>query len=169
MLASFIKEARDRGYERAIVGGFESFPGFWELVKAAGGSLHNCYYPGYVRWDDPAYINLIKEHAQRYRGGKAEALVNGTGYTSGWADGIVMADAIRRAVEAVGAEKVDGSAIRNAVATTNLTVEGYGNPWRFDENINFACQTQIIFEWNTAEERWESIGDWITPLSLAGS
>lgn len=47
MLASFIEEARDRGYDGAIVGGFESFP-------------------GYVRWDAPAYINLIKEHALPY-------------------------------------------------------------------------------------------------------
>jgi len=43
-------------------------------------------------------------------------------------------DAIRRAVEEVGAENVDGTALRDALAETDMVVEGWGNPWKFTEN-----------------------------------
>ena len=170
MLASFVREARARGFEGKLVTGFESFPGFWDMVRtaAAPGQLHDCYYAHYLQWDKPgSFVDEMTEYAQKYRPEKAEELLKGTGYTSGWAEGMILADAIRRAVEQAGPENVDGKSIRDALAGTDLTVDAYGNPWRFTQERNFAFGTQIIFKWDLEAEEWESVSDWITPLSLA--
>jgi hypothetical protein len=80
-----------------------------------------------------------------------------------------MADAIRRAIDEVGAENVDGTTLRAALAETDMTVPGWGNPWRFTENENFLARAERVFEWKVAEEDWVAISNWITPASLAGS
>ena len=45
MLATFIREARDRGYKGAFVSGANQFPGYWPLVRGAvaAGDLYECY------------------------------------------------------------------------------------------------------------------------------
>jgi len=173
MMASFVKEARLRGYEGDLLSGINAFPGYWDLVTGAVPSedLYACFWAGYYPWwnENVPFITDLKEAIQRYRPGEAEALMRSSGPLAGWAMGLFMADAIRRAVEEVGAENVDRIAIRDALADTNMTVEGWGNTWKFTEDQYFLARAERVFEWSIAENDWVVISDWILPASLAGS
>ncbi len=174
MAASFVKEARARGYEGNFLSGINAFPGYWDLVRAAvpEDELYGCYHAGHWPWwnEDVPFITKLKGAIQRYRSGEAEALMRSSGPLTGWAMGMLMTDAISRAVEEVGAENVDGTAIRDALAETNMTVPGWGNPWRFTAEENFLARAERVYEWIIAEEDWVAASDdWITPASLAGS
>ena len=168
--ASFVAEARARGYEGKLISGMEAFPGFWDLVKArvAPDELYDCYYAHFQPWwtETGTYNDVVKEHLLKYHSqSEAETYMRGTGYNAGWACAIYTADAIRRAVAAVGAENVDNFALRDALAQTDMTVVGMGNPWKFHEDYNCLCRTQKMFKWNIAEEDWDAVSDWILPPS----
>ena len=173
MAASFVKEARARGYEGNFLSGINAFPGYWDLVRGAvpEDELYGCYHAGHWPWwsEDVLFITKLKEAIQTYRSGEAEALMRSSGPLTGWAYGMLMVDAIKRAVEEVGAENVDGTALRNALAEIDMTVAGWGNPWRIIENENFLARAERVYEWSIAEEDWVAVSDWITPASLAGS
>jgi len=173
MAASFVREARARGYEGNFLSGINAFPGYWDLVRAAvpKDELYGCYYAGPWPWwnEDVPYIADLERAIQRYRSGEAEALMRSSGPLTGWCHAMVMADAIRRAVEEVGAENVDGTAIRDALAETDMEVAGWGNRWRFTAEENFLTRAERVFEWKVAEEDWGDPSNWITPASLAGS
>jgi ABC-type branched-subunit amino acid transport system substrate-binding protein len=170
---SFIKEARARGYTGAFVSGIEAIPGFMKSIIAAVSSdqLYGLYHMGYWPWwnEDVPFVNDLKEAILEYHTDEAEDLMRESGPLTGWGWGMYIADAIRRAVEEVGAENVDGLAIRDALAETNLTVEGFGNTWRFTENNHCLCLAQRAYEYLPAEDDWVAVSDWIMPASLAGS
>ena len=169
--ASFVREARARGYEGKIVSGIEAFGGFWKLVKDATSpeNLYGCFSARYIPWwnEDVPFITEAKEHILEYHStSRAEELMGATGAMTGWAWAMYTADAIRRAVEEVGAENVDGIALRNALAETDMTLEGWGNPWRFTENNNCLTWAQTMFEWSIAEDDWVAVSDWYFPPSM---
>jgi len=56
----------------------------------------------------------------------------------------------------------------DALAETDMTVEGWGNPWKLRENVNTFAQTVKLYECKAAEDKWVAISDWITPPSLGG-
>ena len=173
MVASFVREARGRWYDGSLVSGIEGFPGYWDLVTAAVSpeDLYGCFFAFFEPWwtEDVPYINELKEYTlTHYSPAEAEVRMRQSGYLTGWAVGMVMADVIRRAVEEAGAGNVDRTAIRDALAEIDTTVEGFGNPWRFAQNQNFLCRAQRVFEWSATEKEWFAASDWITPPLLAG-
>jgi ABC-type branched-subunit amino acid transport system substrate-binding protein len=174
MMASFISEARQKGYDGAFLSGINSFPGYWDLAKimaADQGDLRDCYYAGpWPWWDqDVDFITSLKTDIEERRPGAAAALTTSSGPVTGWGMGIFMYDAVKRAVEEVGAENVDGTVLRDALAETSLDIEGFGNVWEFTTGEHFLCRTSRVFEWNVTDEDWEvtsSDPEWITPISL---
>jgi len=170
MTSTFIKEARDRGYTGAFISGTNSFPGFWDGVTAVmpADKLYDCYFAGWMPWWDADidFIDGARESIETYHGGDASRL-RSSGPLSGWQMGVFGVDALKRAIEAVGAENVDGPAIRDAFLATNLTVEGFGEAWQFREGYHGLLREMKMFKWNQTGEDWEDTGDpWITPRSL---
>ncbi len=170
MMATFIREARDRGYEGGFLSGINAFPGYWDNARAVvpAENLYECYYAGQWPWwnEDVPFIESLKEAIQKYRPGDAETRMRSSGPITGWCMGWFMADAVRRAVEQYGAENVDGAAIKEALETTSLDIEGFGNVWNLDKGQFFVWRKNI-FRWNTSALDWEKVSGWITPISLA--
>lgn len=170
MTSTFIREARQRGYEGAFISGTSAFPGFWDLVTAVvpAGELYDCYCAMWMPWWDAdiPFINGARESIEIYHAGEA-ARLRSSGPISGWQMGLFGVDALKRAIEAVGAENVDGAAIRDALLATNMTVEGFGEAWQFREGYNGILREMKMFKWNQVGEDWEDMGHpWITPRSL---
>jgi ABC-type branched-subunit amino acid transport system substrate-binding protein len=169
MMATFIRESRDRGYEGGFLSGINAFPGYWDNARAIvpAANLYECYYAGQWPWwnEDVEFIDSLKSAVQKYRAGDA-ARFRSSGPITGWCWGWFMADAVKRAVDKVGAENVDREAIKEALETTNLTVDGFGNVWNLDKGQFFVWQKKV-FKWNITTSDWEAVSNWITPVSLA--
>jgi ABC-type branched-subunit amino acid transport system substrate-binding protein len=174
MMASFISEARQKGYDGAFLSGINSFPGYWDLAKTMTSNqsdLRDCYYAGPWPWwnEDVDFITGLKADVQERRPEAAATLLTVSGPIGGGGMGVFMYDAVKRAVEEEGVENVDGTALRDALAETSLDVEGFGNVWEFKTGQHFLCRTSRIFEWNVTEQEWKvasSDPEWITPISL---
>jgi len=168
-----LKEARARGYEANFVSCTIGFPGFWGQIRPVvpAVQLYGCYFAHFVPWwsDDIPYINSLKEAISKYRPGETEELVAGTGPVSAWGLAMFMADAIRRAAEKADAgNKVDGVTLRDALAETNMTVEGFDYPWRFSQQHPLLMPYMKMLEWSVGESTWKFISAPFLPRSLAG-
>ena len=171
MTASFMREARARGYQGAFLSGMYAFPGFWDLVKTAvpADQLYDCYHAGFYPWwnQDIPFINSLKGAIQQYHAAEAAARLRNSGPIGGWGVAVWITDVINRAIETVGAENVDGPAIRDAMAATDLTVEGWDNPWRPTADYHALVTQMKVYRWSIAADDWEDTGaGWITPHSL---
>jgi hypothetical protein len=172
-LASFLIEARNRGYDGKLVGPMESFLAFWGLMKGAvpeealDGVIVGVYMPW---WNDTgSFMTQVKEYTDEYYSpAEVETLHLGTGQFNGWAAGMIFVDAVRRAVDEVGAENVDGIALFEALKETNMTVEGFGSPWRITEDANCFMQTVRLMEYSSEDGDWRVITGWSLPPSLGG-
>jgi len=171
-LAAFTREARDRGYQNGFIGANDSYKGFWSLVKAsvAPEYLDGIIVADYLPWwdDDVPFISKLKEYTLKYRPDEAEAAFSSTGRINGWAEGMILVDAVRRAVEEVGIENLDGVALKDALFATDMDIEGCGNAWTLTEDINCYAQTARLFEYEAAEDKWVAISGWYRPPSLGG-
>ncbi len=172
-LASFLIEARNRGYDGKLLGPLETFIAFWSLIKGAvpeealDGVITGIYMPWWT--DTGSFMNEVEEYAQKYYSpAEVETLHLGTGQYNGWAAGMILVDALTRAVAEVGAENVDGIALYQALKETNMTVEGFGSPWRITEDANCFMQTVRLMEYSSAVGDWVVITDWDLPPSLGG-
>lgn len=169
MVSSFVSQARARRYDGAFVSGIEAFPGFWDLVthQTEPSDLYGCYYVAWWPWwnEDVPLINDAKEYVETYFPGDADAMMKASPAISGWALGIVIEDGIRRAIDAVGADNIDGPALQEALAAIDMDVEGYGNPWTVTSNNNCVAWAQRAFEWKIDQDNWEPISGWYFPMS----
>ena len=131
--AAFVKEARDRGYKGRFIGGVEHFLPWHDLFMSALPSsdylkdtIITVNYP--LITDQGSFIAEYKEYTYKYLpADEAEVQLRHTGRLSGWATALFIVDAISRAIEKVGAENVDGGAIKDALEAMDLTLEGWGN------------------------------------------
>ncbi len=161
MLSSFVSQARAAGYTGAFITGMEGFPGFWDLVtdamKGSPEQLYDCYYVAWWPWwneEDVPLIQDCKEYVDTYHADEADELMRSSSVISGWSLGLVLEAAIRGAVEAVGAENVDGVALKNAIREMDMEVEGYADRWHVTETNNCLSWSQRVFEWNISENAW---------------
>jgi len=162
---TIVREARLRGYTGAFVTTSMTFPGYWALVRsiAAPSDLYGIYHEHQIPWcDESSFATDWKAAVAKYRpGAYAEKESQLSGYSSGWAWGIWMIDAIRRAVEKVGAENLDGSAIRDALVATDLdmTSQGWGGAWKIGAG-HILIHTAKTYQWNLEKEKWVAVSDW---------
>lgn len=172
-MVSFLKEARERGYEGQFVSTSAVMIAFWDLVRASipledvDGTLSLSAWPYWT--DDVPFLDQCRERLLTYRPDEAEFHLRQTGWMTGQAIAMIVADAIRTAVEEVGADNVDGPALRDGLAKVNITVEGWGShPWQFTEDRNVLLPELRMYEYRAAEDSWFAVTDWYLPLSLAG-
>ncbi|OGO03214.1 MAG: hypothetical protein A2Y91_02300 [Chloroflexi bacterium RBG_13_54_8] len=175
-LASFVKEARDRGFKGEFMGPLDSFPAYWGLVRAAvpvaqlDGIISALGMPAIDEPNNPL-INEVKAYMQQYR--TADQIKNysgGTGYSTGWAMGKILVDIVKRAAAEVGAENVGniaGSTLRDLIRETNLTVDGWGETFKYRGNLGALSRTAMMYRFSAAEDKWVSISGWFVPASLA--
>jgi len=173
MPGSFMKEARARGYTGAFIGGTNAFSGYFPLIRTIvpADQLYECYQMQWWPWynEDYPFIDMVKEILQKYRADSYEEAMEGSGPIGGLCMAIPAYDSIKRAVEAVGAENVDGAAIRDAFLSFNVTLEGFGNTWQFGEDFHVLMRSMKAYKWDLDRTEFVNLGgDWVTPDSLAG-
>jgi len=172
MLGSFTKEARARGLQCSFLSASISYTGFWPVVRSSvpADELYGCYFFHFVPWwtQDILYVNSLREAILKYHPDEAEDYMAATGPVAGWGIGMFVAQAIRDAVERVGAENVDGTALRDALAELDMTVEGWDYPWRFSEDHHLLLRDMKAYQWSVAENVWECVSGSYIPHSLAG-
>jgi hypothetical protein len=172
-LVSLTSEARARGYEGTFMGPSETYFSFYMLLRAgvSPADLDNCIAGTYTPWwgEDNAFMDEVEEYAQKYHSqASMVGIRQGTGQFNGWALGIIFIDAVKRAIDKVGVENLDGLAIHEALQATDMTVEGWGNPWKLktDENINYFAQTVRLVEYRSDVDDWVAITEFEYPPSL---
>ncbi|MFC1999521.1 ABC transporter substrate-binding protein [Chloroflexota bacterium] len=165
-LASFVKEARARGYENEFISSYVGYLAFWQLMKASlsdedlDGAVSSMPEPW---WNDPSpFISECEEYALKYHPDR-EIAYGSTGYITGWAQGMILTNAINRAVEKVGADNVTGAVLWDTLHEVDMTVEGWGNPWKITEDNNCFAKTARMMRYSAAEDKWVGISDWIMP------
>lgn len=169
-LASFIKEARSRGYTNKFAGSLENVVGFWPLVRDAvppadlDGLVVAGYYPWYT--DDVGFIREVKEYTEKYRPDQADLLMTGTSPMVGWTWGNALVAAVKGAMEEVGVENIDSLALREALFNLDLELDGFGNRWKMREGVHCLGQTVRMYEYDADAEAWTAISDWYQPASL---
>ncbi|MCX6000636.1 MAG: ABC transporter substrate-binding protein [Chloroflexi bacterium] len=171
MSASFVKEARLRGYKGGFISGSTGFPGYWQIVMntAASDQLCNCHYAmwtvGYT--EDLPVVNEFLQVFDTYHPGERTRLLQGdTGPFMGWEIGMFTVDAINRAAATVGIKNVDPTAIKEALKTTNMSVEGTcaENVWYFTDGYHALVRQLKVFEWDQSSLSWKVISGWTEPL-----
>ena len=174
MAASFVREARARGYTGDFTTDNNTFGGYWDLVKSVvpADQLYGCSYVSWCPWftDDVPFIDTVEETIQKYRAADASTVMANTGYIYGVANAICIVDAIKRAVDEVGPDNVDSTALRNAALALDMdmTTLGFGGRWCATEQYHCLACTLKGFCWNVEAHQWEDAGvGWIAPPSLA--
>ena len=172
MPAFFVKEARARGYTGALLGGSNAFSGYWNLIRdaVAADQLYESYQIQWWPWwnEDLPLIDTAREIVLAYHADDTEARLSHSGPFSGLMNAMMAIEALKHAVAAVGAENVDGPAIRDGFLAINMTVEGFGNVWRYTEKNHCLVRTMRMFKWDIAAADWKDTNTgWISPRSLA--
>lgn len=169
-MSTFVDQYRNKGYTASFISGNEAFPGFFDLVvdKTPASKLYGCYYVGWWPWwgEDVPFIEGATDYVEKKHPDQAARLMMGSPVLSGWQMGMFIEDAIRRAVEEVGADNIDSEALQKAFVETNKEVEGFGNTWKITENNTALSWMQRAFEWKAETGKWQSISEWILPLSM---
>jgi len=167
-MASFEKAIRLSGYNGQLVGIMETFTAFWELTRSIVSSADldgAVAFSMYIHWtDDVPFINEMREWNSHFLTPEEIIVVlGGCGRIGGWAKGMITVEAIKVAVAAVGAENVDGKALRDGLLAMDLTVEGWGSAWKVFADVNCYMQTVRMMKWDGQKENWYSFGDWYRP------
>jgi len=172
---SFMKEARDRGYQGVFIGTGISIMGTWNLVRDAlspeelDGSVV-IHTQGW--WTDEGSIWAdLKQTLRELHPDQYDSLVMTGTWGTGWLTVLIWADVIRKAVAEVGPENVDNVAIRDAMLKVDMTVPGYGEAWKLRQGTagsNVFYRMYIMREYKKAEDDWFALGDWFLPPVLAG-
>ena len=171
----FIKEARSRGYQGAIVGTGISILGYWDLIKAsvsaellAAGDIYAIHTQGW--WTDPGSLWASLEPILReIHPNDWQTYRLGGNWGAGWVTTLIFDDVVRRAVAAVGADKVDGAAIWDAVLKIDMTLPGYPESFKMrvgDTGWNVLNRMFIMRQFKAAQDDWFAITDWFLPPSL---
>lgn len=163
--ATFVKEARERGYNGLMVGATISILGVWKMVTSLtnpaqlDGLLVPHFYPLFT--DDSAYSDQLNQMIEKYRSSEAASLKKGTTWMSGWMTGQVLVDTIRLAAGKVGAENVDGSAINDAFKELNIEIPGMPNITLANSGTHHVLLPYCrMIEYNAAEDDWFAATDW---------
>jgi hypothetical protein len=166
-IPSFIKEARLRGYEGKIVA-CNAMSGFWNLTRMAAPPelLYDVYHIHSVPWTiDYPFASEVRELGLKYRPQDwVDSAMEQPSYATGAMCGLFIVEAIKSAVEEVGAANVDGTAIREAAESLelDLTAQGWGNVWRLSPDNHIISTTYKMFEWDVVQEKWLAVTDWFS-------
>lgn len=174
-LASFVKEARDRGYTGQFMGPLDAFAAYWGLIKAAVpvAQLDGITSAlGMPAMDDPntPIINEVKAYMQAHRSeADIKSYMGSTGYQTGYCLGMILVDVVTRAAAKVGAANVgdiSGTDLRDVIRETNLTIDGYGEAFKYRGNMGALSRMAMMYKFSAAQDKWISISGWFLPASM---
>ena len=165
-MASFLRESRERGYTGRYLGSSLGFMGFWDLVRNAvpdmtkmDGAL--AMHSQMLWTDQSAFMAQLTQSLQRFRSAdEAAQLRKGTSWPTGYITGMILADVVRRAVAAVGAENVDSAAINDALKGIDMTVDGWGESWKFRDDSNILYRMFRAIQYKALDDEWHDLSGW---------
>jgi len=164
-LTGFVREARARGYVGNIMSTSASMPGYWNLVRAnvPAEELYGCYHVHYMPWvEDNSFATEWQSYINENRSADFVAV---EGQSPSYATGIYwgkwVVDVVKRAVEEVGAENVDGQAIRDAAESTNMEQisKGWANDWVQSPTNHILITEDKMYNWNVDTLEWDNLSD----------
>ncbi len=176
-LATFVSQMRSLGYKGAFMSTGDSFAGYWQLVqgKTPAADLYECYYPwwGSIAGSDANtadwYADMV-EVTQANHPSDWQSRVASTGPLTGWIKGRVLHEALKNAVDEVGADKLDGEAIKAGFEAIDLKMEETGNTFTYKDDIHTGLRTSRILTWDVAASKWKPASDkWYWPINWEGS
>ena len=176
-LATFISQMRSLGYKGAFMSTGDAFAGYWQLVQAKtpAADLYDCYYPwwGSIAGSDENesdwYAQMV-EVTQANHPDNWQSRVASTGPLTGWIKGRVLYEALKNAVDDVGADKLDGEAIKAGFEAIDFKLEETGNRWTYKDDIHTGLRTSRILTWDVAAAKWKPTNDkWYWPINWEGS
>lgn len=169
-MASFINEARLRGYTGELFGTTISFMGFWNLVRAStdlsGVDGARAIHAQMLWSDETTFVNEIRDSLNRFRSGaELEKLSSSTSYPSGYMFMMILAELIRHTADKVGPENVNGEAIWASAQEIEIDVPGWGEKFKVDDETNIMHRHFRIIEYRHAEDKWFEAenGGWFLP------
>jgi len=175
-LASFVAEARQRGYTGKFVTGTSGFPGYFELVidrVASPDELDGCYFvmaSPFYNDDLPMVKAFLQAYAEYRPSVTYQHLVEGdTGPMGGWICGMIIVKALTNAMETLGVENLTGEAVESALASLDVTVEGFSpnNKYWFPTGYHAAIRAYLAYECLVVDDEWKVItSEWIVPPEL---
>lgn len=174
-MASFMNEARLRGYDGEFFGTTISFMGFWNLVRASISDLQEvdgarAIHAQMLWTDDTTFVSEIGASLSRFHSGaEYDKLRSSTSYPSGYMFMMILAELVRHAADNVGAENVDGEALWEAAQEVEIDLQGWGEPFKLDPETNIMHRHFRIIEYREAEDAWfqAESGGWFLPSAFA--
>ena len=169
-MASFMNEARLRGYSGEFFGTTISFMGFWNLVRA---STDLSMFDGaraihaQMLWtDETTFVDEIRTSLNSFRSGAdLEKLSSSTSYPSGYMFMMVLSEIVRHAADTVGPENIYGEAVWAAAQEVEIDISGWGEKFKLDPETNIMHRHFRIIEYRHAEDKWFEAenGGWFLP------
>ncbi len=170
-MASFLNEARLRGYNGEFFGTTISFMGFWNLVRASISDLSavdgvRAIHAQMLWTDETDFVDEIRASLNRFHSGaELEKLSSSTSYPSGYMFIMILAELIRDTAQTVGPENVNGEALWAAAQQIEINISGWGETFKLDEDTNIMHRYFRIIEYRHAEDNWFQVedGGWFLP------
>ncbi len=172
MIATFVSQMRDLGYKGAFVTNGDGFSGYFNLVRAAAKAdqLYDCYYPWWgpfnggpdsdVDWYQAMVAETKANHSDW------ETRLATTGPITGWVTGKVAYEGIKAAVEEVGADKVDGDALKAAFSAIKIDFASTGNTFQYTDDIYTGFRTARMLHWSIEKGTFELASDKVVRAPL---
>ena len=166
---TFLKELFLRGYEGQVVGHSISVLSVWSMITGIVpmADMDGVLIPHswHVWTDDNPFVSQMSAVLEDKRPAEAQKLKQGTTWMSGYCLAHILTNVVREAAENAGPEKLDGNALRDALAETQLEIPGmpaiggYGNQ----------CLNPFMrmITYNASEDEWYAVNDWVNTLQLS--
>ncbi len=165
----FMKEALLRGYQGRWVGSTASLLGVWTLTRSllTPQELDGLIVPhSWALWEDETeFVATMSAALEKRRPAEAATLKKGTTWESGWTTGHILATILRQAADAVGAENVDGPAIKDAIEALSLSMPGFETIGLAASGGHHILQPYYrMVEYRAADDQFHALADWFTVL-----
>jgi hypothetical protein len=168
---TFLNEVRERGFTGKIIAFTQSALGYWSVIKSV---VPANYLDGllaihwYLHWtDDSAYIDHIEENIAKYFPGQSEKVHEGTAWLTQQVMAQIITEAVRQAAAKVGPANVDGTAIRDALEATNISIPGMGESISCHNGAHVMYRMYRMIEYGSTADEWSAITDWALPSGMA--
>ncbi len=167
--ATFLKELFLRGFQGRVVGHSISILSVWSLITAIvpKADMDGVLIPHswHVWTDENAFVSTMSAALEESRPADAEMLKEGTTWMSGYCLAYILTNAVRVAAENAGPDKVDGTALRDALAQTQLEIPGMPTVGGYENQCLNPSMRMITY--NASEDEWYAVNDWVNTLQLS--
>jgi hypothetical protein len=162
--ATFLGELGVRGYKGWIHGTDSSFLGYLSLITE---TVSHQYLDGIrvphaypLFSDDTEYTRTIEAYLEQHRPSQVASLKGGTTYVSGWDEAVLLAAVVRKAAQDVGANNIDGTALKDALKNLDVTIPGRGGTFKMAGEYHQLFPYYRAAEYRAAENDVFTVGEY---------